>query len=78
MRELRTLREGWEMAEADESRLLRRMTIQESVRLWLMLQRSFEAQLQQTTALFGPERQAALAQFQARLRRLAEWQEQHG
>ena len=65
MRELRTLREGWEMVEAEESRLLRGMTIQESVRLWLMLQRSFEAQLQQTAAIFGPERQTALAQFQA-------------
>ena len=78
MRQLSALREGWEMVEAEETRLLRRMTIQESVRLWLMLQRSFEAQLQQTAALFGPERQAALAQFQARLLRLAEWREQHG
>ena len=78
MRQLSALREGWEMAEAEETRLLRRMTIQESVRLWLMLQRSFEAQLQQTAALFGPERQAALAQFQARLLALAEWREQHG
>jgi hypothetical protein len=77
MRKLSTLREGWEMVEAEEIRLLQRMTIQESVRDWLMLQRSFEAQLQQTAAIFGPERQAALAQFQARLLRLAEWQEQH-
>ena len=76
MRELRTLREGWEMVEAEESRLLRGMTIQDSIRQWLMLQRSFEAQLQQTAALFGPERQAALAQFQARLLRLAEWRDQ--
>jgi hypothetical protein len=78
MRQLSALREGWEMVEAEETRLLRGMTIQESIRVWLMLQRSFEAQLQQTAALFGPERQAALAQFQARLLRLAEWQEQHG
>ena len=78
MRQLSALREGWEMVEAEESRLLRALTVQESVRQWLSLQRSFETQLQQTAALFGPERQAALAQFQARLLRLAEWQEQHG
>ena len=33
MRQLSALREGWEMVEAEETRLLRRMTIQESVRL---------------------------------------------
>ena len=78
MRKLSALRGGWEVVEAEETRLLRRMTIQESVRDWLMLQRSFEAQLQKTATLFGPECRAALAQFQARLHRLAEWQEQHG
>ena len=78
MRELRTLREGWEGMEAEETRLLRHMTTQDSIRQWLILQRTFEAQLQQTAAIFGPDRQAALAQLQARLRRLAEWQAQHG
>ena len=78
MRELSALREGWEAVEAVETRLLRGLTAQESIRQWLILQRSCEAQLQQTAAIFGPERQAALAQLQARLRRMAEWQEQHG
>ena len=78
MRELRTLREGLEMDEAEETRLLRALTVQESVRQWLMLQRTFEAQLQQTAALFGPERQATMIQLQDRLHRLAEWQELHG
>ena len=78
MRKLSALREGWELVETEEIRLLQRMTIQESVRDWLMLQRSFEAQLQRTATLFGPERRAALAQLQARLLALAEWREQHG
>ncbi|HEY4689427.1 MAG TPA: hypothetical protein VIK33_08955 [Anaerolineae bacterium] len=78
MRELRALREGWETVEVNATRLLRRLTTQESIRQWLVLQRSFEAQLQQTATLFRPERRAALAQLQARLRRMAEWQEQHG
>jgi hypothetical protein len=77
VRELQTLREGWETLEADETRLLRRMTVHESIRHWLALQRAFEPQLQQTAALFAPERQAALAELQTRLRRLAEWQEQY-
>jgi hypothetical protein len=43
-----------------------------------MLQRTFEVQLQNTSALFAPERQAALARLQSRLQHLAEWQAQHG
>ena len=78
MRELQTLREGWETLEADETRLLRRMTVHESIRQWLILQRTFEPQLQETAAIFGSERQTALVQLQSRLRRLAEWQKEHG
>lgn len=78
MRELRASREGWESLETEETRLLRRTSPQESVRQWLMLQRTFEVQLQNTSALFAPERQAALAQLQSRLQDIAEWQAQHG
>ena len=66
MRELSALRESPDTFEADETRLLQRMTIQESVSQWLALQRAFEPQLQQTAVLFAPERQAALAQLQLR------------
>ena len=72
MRELSILREGRDAVEADETRLLQSMTIQESVHQSLALQRAFEPQLQQTAALFAPERQAAPAKLQLRLRRLAE------
>jgi hypothetical protein len=72
MRELRTLREGWDTLEADETRLLRRLTVHESVQQWLALQRAFESQLQETAALFEPERRAAMAQLQFRLRCLVE------
>ena len=78
MRELGTLREGWDALEADEIRLLRRLTVHESIRQWLILQRTFEPQLQETAAIFGSERQTALVQLQSRLRRLAEWQKEHG
>ena len=78
MRELAALREGWEEVEAEETRLLRSMTVEDSIRQWLTLQRSFEAQLQQTAAMFGPDRRAALAELQARLRRISEGPEETG
>jgi len=75
MQDLKSLREGWELAEQEETRLLRRMTVQESLRHWAMLQAAFEPQLRATEALFAEERRQALAELQARLRRLADWQE---
>jgi len=78
MRELRTLREGWDALEADETHLLRSLTVHESIRQWLILQRTFEPQLQETAKIFGPERQTALAQLQTRLHRLVEWRQKHG
>ena len=45
MRELSALREGWDAVEAEETRLLQSMTIQESAHQWLALQLAFEPQL---------------------------------
>ena len=78
MRDLSTVRQAWEEIENAEARLSSRMTAQESFRHWLKLQTTFESQLQETSALFGPQRAADLAELQARLRRLAQWQERHG
>jgi hypothetical protein len=64
------LREIRDAVEAEETRLLQNMTIQESIRQWLARQCAFEPQLQQTAVLFAPERYAALAQLQLRLYRL--------
>lgn len=77
MRDLRALREGWETVAAEETRLLRDLTIEESARQLLRLQEAFEPQLQATAHLFAPQRWGALAELQARLQRLAEWQVQH-
>lgn len=78
MRDLSAARNGWEEIDRVEARLPYRMTAQESLRQWLQMQQVFEPQLRDTAALFGMERQSALAELQARLRRLAEWQERHG
>jgi hypothetical protein len=53
------------------------MSIQESMRQLLMLQEAYEPQFQQTASLFAADRRAALAELQAKLHRLAEWQAQH-
>lgn len=78
---LRRLRQVWEVdndLEAEETRRLRAMTVQESLQQWLTLQRAFEWQLQQTASIFAADRHTALAELQARLQRLAEYQKQHG
>jgi hypothetical protein len=77
VRTLKALREGWDAFEADETRLLRAMSIQESMRQLLMLQEAYEPQFQQTASLFASDHRAALTELQARLYRLAEWQAQH-
>jgi len=64
---LRSLRDGGERVEAEETRLLRQMTVAESLRPFLLLQRAFEPQLQQTEALFRAERLAHLEELQRRL-----------
>ncbi len=78
MRDLSTVRQGWDEVERAGARLTSRMTPQGSFRHWLQLQAAFESQLRETSALFGPQRASDLAKLQARLRRLAQWQERHG
>ena len=64
---LSRVREGWDEVEAEEIRLLRQMTVQESLRHYLALQQAFEPQLQQTEELFRAERWAYLEELQRRL-----------
>lgn len=78
---LRRLRQNWEVDddfEIEETRRLRAMTVQESLQECLALQRAFEWQLQQTASIFAADRQEALAKLQARLQRLADYQERYG
>ncbi len=70
MQDLASLRERWNAQRGEEARSLRAMTVQESLLQWLELQSAFEWQLQQTAKFFESERRAALAELQARIRRL--------
>lgn len=63
----------WKALEAERIRLLRQMTVQESLQQYLALQRALEPQFQATEALFRPQRMAYLAELQRRLARLDEW-----
>ncbi|MBO0721299.1 MAG: hypothetical protein J2P41_10785 [Blastocatellia bacterium] len=55
------------------TRLLREMTIEESVRDYLMLCHSFAPFIIQSRDFFLPDRIAYLTELQERLRRFAEW-----
>lgn len=67
MSNLSILREDRDLAQKEEKRLLRAMTVQESLEQWFQLQRAFEWQLQQTAGIFESDRRAALADLQKRL-----------
>ncbi|MBN1888311.1 MAG: hypothetical protein JW850_09985 [Thermoflexales bacterium] len=77
MQELSAIRDNWDEIEAQEARLLRGMSVQESMGHLLALQRVFEYQLQQTEDLFRPDRLIYLATLQARLQCLGEWHQKH-
>jgi len=67
MRSLSQVRENWDEVEAENVRLLQSKTIAESVGEYLALQQAFASQLRETETLFGPPRNEAMIQFQARL-----------
>ena len=74
MRDLSSVREGWEAAEEAKWESLRALTVQESLEIWLGLQQAFEPQLQETAPIFAEDRRQALVELQDRLQRLARWQ----
>ena len=78
MRDLAALREGWDSIAAEETRLLRDLSVQQGMRELLALQELLEPQMRETAHLFAQARWAALAELQDKLRRLAKWQALHG
>lgn len=67
MNPLGRVREGWDEVEAEEIRLLRRMTVGESVQQFLALRREFAEWLSETEPLFREERNKAMIALQSRL-----------
>ncbi len=76
MKELRSLREGWADIKREEAKLRPILTIEESVSQFLALYQTFD--LEETEAIFGPERRAHLRALQQRLKRIAEWEQAYG
>lgn len=70
MSDLKELRKNWDTIQEEELRLLRRMSVQESLQQLYRLQVAFEWQLQQTEVIFAPQRKKSLAELQARLLKL--------
>lgn len=76
MRDLKTLREGWDEVEREERRLADHLTLEQSVRIFLSLCAAMEPLMKETEALFRRDREAYLTELQARLRRLEDWRQQ--
>ena len=70
MRELKTLREGWDEVTREERRSARRLTIEQSLSIYLSLCRDMAPQIEETEVIFRRDREAYLTELQARLRRL--------
>ena len=70
MRDLKTLREGWDEVAREERRFDGLLTIQQSVSIYLSLCRDMGPQIEETDWIFRRDREAYLAELQSRLRRL--------
>lgn len=70
MDSLRQACEGWAEVSAEELRLLRRMTAEESLRQFLALQSEFAGWLEETKPLYRAERNEAMIALQSRLGRI--------
>ena len=76
MEDLRNLRDKWAEVEAEETRLLRRMTVAESLREARILYDAYASRpVEDSTEL--TEHEAAVIATQNRLVRLAEWLQAH-
>ncbi len=76
MQDLSTLRTRWAEIEAEETRLLREMTVTESLRQFAMLYDAYAPRLSKDAA-YQAERDAGLIEQQRRLQRLAQWLAAH-
>jgi hypothetical protein len=77
MRDLKTLREGWDEKEAEAVRVSSALTVQKGIVWFFASYQTFASHFKETEAIFGPERRTHLIELQRRLQRLAEWQQTH-
>jgi len=77
MESLKTLRDKWVEVEAEETQLLRQMTVAESLKEFAMLYEVYADRLQADEPAALLERETALIERQRRLLRLAMWLKAH-
>lgn len=73
MKNLQLVRESWEAMEREDTRLLREMTIEESVRTFLSLCHTMSPLIDATKDIFLSDRLAYLTELQEKLRIFGEW-----
>ena len=78
MRDLKTLREGWDEVARAEPSSAEQLTIEQSVSIFLSLYQAMAPQMEETEESFRRDREAYLTELQARLRRLGAYLHQHG
>ena len=77
MQDLRVLRRTWDDVDAEETRLLRSMTMADGLRIFALLYEAYAPRLRAEEPDYLVEREAALIERQRRLLRLAEWLKAH-
>ena len=77
MQDLSTLHTRWAEIEEEETRLLREMSIEESLRIYAMLYDAFAPRFQAEEQAHLIEREAELIERQRRLVKLADWLKDH-
>ncbi|HMV50323.1 MAG TPA: hypothetical protein PLD20_31055 [Blastocatellia bacterium] len=75
MLDLKRLQNQWDAMEQVNLRLLREMTIEESVQTYLSLCGSLALLIEESRDFFLPERRAYLAELQERLRKFGKWKQ---
>lgn len=76
MRDLKTLREGWDEVAREECRSAEQLTIEQSVSIFLSLCRDMAPQMEATEETFRRDRESYLTELQGRLRRLDAFRQQ--
>ena len=77
MRDLNTIRRDWSDIEAEETRLLREMTVADSLKAFALLYEAYALRFRAEEAAHLVEREAELIERQRRLARLADWLRAH-
>lgn len=71
--DLSRIRDAWPILEAEKTRLLREMSVAESLRVYAMLYEAFAGRLGAEEEKYREEREAAVLDRQRKLVRLATW-----